>query len=388
MAIIGRFLQKHDSSFFLFGPRGTGKTTWLKETYPEALYIDLLSPDIYRRLLAKPERLKQIIEGNPGKTIIIIDEIQRVPQLLTVVHQKIDENKKYQFILTGSSSRKLKRTGIDLLAGRAVNLNMHPFLASELKNQFNFENSLQYGMLPLIFDVDNKAITLESYITLYIKEEVQQEGFLRNIGNFTRFLESISFSHGNVLNISDVARDCEVSRKTVEGYFSILEDLLLSFILPVFSKRAKRKLIRHKKFYIFDSGVFRSLRPKGPLDNPAEIDGACLEGLVAQQLRAWISYSAEKYTLFFWRTKSGNEVDFILYGDDSITAIEVKNSDKIHKKDLTGLKAFTVDYPQSRCFLLYRGNEQLKIDNIYCIPCEDFLISLVPGKKIMNGFGG
>jgi uncharacterized protein len=198
-------------------------------------------------------------------------------------------------------------------------------------------------------------------------------------------LESISFSHGNVLNVADVARDCEVSRKTVEGYIAILEDLLLSFTLPVFSKRAKRILIKHEKFYFFDAGVFRSLRPGGPLDNPHEIDGVCLEGLVAQHLRAWISYSSGKQTLFFWRTKSGNEVDFILYGEKSITAIEVKNSDKIHKKDLSGLKAFKEDYPQAQCFLLYRGKEQLKMNDIYCIPCKRFLMSLFPGREIGAG---
>lgn len=382
MALVKRFFHDVTTNYFLFGPRGTGKTTWLKSYYHDALYIDLLSPDIFRQLTAKPERIREIIEGNPGKKTIIIDEIQKVPELLSVIHQLIEENKNLKYVLTGSSSRKLKRTGIDLLAGRAINKTLHPFVASEIGKDFLLEKALKYGMLPLVYNSKNKKETLDAYIALYLKEEVQQEGLVRNMGNFTRFLEAISFSHASVLNVSEIARECEVSRKTVEGYVSILEDLLLSFKIPVFTKKAKRNLVKHEKFYLFDTGVFRTIRPVGPLDRPSEIDGACIEGLIAQHLKAWISYSIKDFNLYYWRTKAGNEVDFIIYGEKGLWAIEVKNSNKIHKKDLYGLKSFREDYPIANCILLYRGKEKLKKENILCIPSEYFLLSLKPDMPI------
>ncbi|MBN2189782.1 MAG: ATP-binding protein, partial [Candidatus Aureabacteria bacterium] len=341
---------------------------------------DLLSPDIFRLYTARPERLREIIQGNPGKDVIIIDEIQKVPSLLDVVHQIIEEKTGKRFILTGSSARKLKRSGVDLLAGRALYKTFHPFMASELKNNFSIDSALQTGLLPLVFSSARPAEVLNSYISLYLNQEVLAESLVRNIGGFARFLEAVSFSHASVMNLSSVARDCGTGRKTAEGYVSILEDLLLSFSLPVFSKRAKRQLISHSKFYFFDSGVYRSIRPAGPLDNVHEIDGSALEGLVAQHLTAWNSYSGNKYGLYFWRTKSGVEVDFIIYGPDMLTAIEVKNSDIIRSRDLKGLRSFKEDYPEASALLLYRGREKMKTGDIMCMPCDEFLSGLVPGK--------
>jgi predicted AAA+ superfamily ATPase len=202
------------------------------------------------------------------------------------------------------------------------------------------------------------------------------------VGGFARFLEAISFSHGAVLNTAAVARDCAVGRKTVENYIEILEDLLLSWRLPVFTRRARRHLISHPKFYFFDTGVYRSLRPTGPLDSPAEIGGAGLEGLVAQHLRAWQAYGHCAVSLGYWRTKSGNEVDFVVYGENTFAAIEVKNATRPKAADLGGLKAFHVDYPEARLLLLYRGTERLLIDGVLCLPCEDFLAD--PGTHL-NG---
>ena len=202
------------------------------------------------------------------------------------------------------------------------------------------------------------------------------EGHVRNIGNFSRFIEAVSFSHGSVLSISEISRECEVERKTVEAYVNILEDLYLSFRIPVFSKCAKRKLIKHPKFYLFDAGVYSSLRPADPLDTPSEIGGSALEGLVAQHIRAWNAYSGNKHTLSFWRTKSGTEVGFIVYGNDGLWAVEVKNSKKIYSKDLKGLITFKEDYPTAQTFLLYRGNDRLLIKGILCLPCNDFLKGL------------
>jgi predicted AAA+ superfamily ATPase len=217
-----------------------------------------------------------------------------------------------------------------------------------------------------------------------LHEEVQTEGLVRNIGGFARFLEAISFSHANVLNISNVARECEIERKVVENYINITEDLLLAYRLPIFTKRAKRKVIAHPKFYFFDAGVFRSLRPSGPLDQPQEIEGAALEGLVAQHLRAWIAYREQKSELYFWRTYSRVEVDFVIYGADNFIAIEVKNSHKIRLEDLHGLLRFKEEYPESKTLLLYRGREQLKKGDIWCLPCSEFLAELRPDQQICD----
>ena len=377
MKSIKRTFIAPKESFFLFGPRGTGKSTYLRDNFPNAKLIDFLDPGTYRSFIGRPEILKEIVEGNSDKKIFILDEIQKIPEVLTVVHQLIETKKKVQFILTGSSSRKLKRTGVDLLGGRAELCRMHPFTAKELGSYFNLESALKFGLLPLVYDKSDPSSSLRAYLGLYIKEEVFSEGLVRNIGNFSRFLEAVSFSHASILNTSNVARESGVERKTVEGYLSILEDLLLSFTIPIFSKKAKRDLISHKKFYLFDAGVFLEMRPKGPLDAPEEIAGASLEGLVAQNLRAYLDYEKKSANLYYWRTRSGLEVDFVLYGKDIFWAIEVKNSNKIRTEDLKGLQQFLLDYPTCDAYLLYRGKERLKKDNILCLPIEDFLLEFL-----------
>jgi predicted AAA+ superfamily ATPase len=382
MEITPRYFRESQQSFFLFGPRGTGKSTWLKHHHPEALLLDLLDPEVFRAYSAKPERLREVVEAQGLGTTIIVDEIQKLPQLLDVVHLLMESREGLRFILTGSSARKLKRSGVDLLAGRALVRTLHPFMASELGKGFSLKDALAVGLIPLVVDSSNPEETIRSYAAVYLKEEVQTEGLVRSIGGFSRFLESISFSHGAVLNISDVARDCQVERKTAEGYVSILEDLLLAFRIPVFSRRAKRTLSSHPKFFYFDSGVFRSVRPRGPLDSPQEIEGAALEGLVAQHLRAWIAYSGDQSTLFFWRTKSGTEVDFVVYGKDVFCALEVKNTAKINPKMLQGLLAFKEDYPEAQILFLYRGRERLKIKEVLCLPVQEFLLNLEPGKRL------
>ena len=204
------------------------------------------------------------------------------------------------------------------------------------------------------------------------------EGLVRNIGSFARFLEAMSFAHGSVLNLAAVSRESAVSRKTAEGYLEILEDLLLGFRLDVFTRRAKRAVAAHPKFYFFDAGVFRANRPTGPLDSPAELDGGALEGLVAQHLRAWCDYSAGRHQLHYWQTRAQVEVDFVVYGESGLYALEVKNTRQIRPEDLRALKAFGEDYPQCARYLLYRGKERLWRDGILCMPCEDFLLQLRP----------
>lgn len=376
METINRFLKSEKQSFFLLGPRGTGKSTFIKRTYPQALYLDLLLPDVFRNYTARPERLKELIDAHKEKRTVVIDEIQKAPQLLEVVHSLIEEKRGLQFIMTGSSARKLRRGGVNLLAGRALMRHMHPFMAAELKNLFELDNALQIGTIPLVLNSEDPRATLQAYVDLYIREEVQMEGLTRNIGNFTRFLGAMSFSHGSVLNISNVARECQIERKVVEGYIVILEDLLLAFRIPVFSRRAKRAVASHPKFYFFDAGIYNVLRPSGPLDRPEEKSGAALEGLVAQHLRVWIDYFHPDCELLYWRTSAGTEVDFIVYGKGIFHAIEVKNTATIHPQDLRPLKAFGEDYPEAKRFLVCRGRERLLRDGISIEPAAEFLLGL------------
>jgi predicted AAA+ superfamily ATPase len=384
MELLPRLFSAPKDSFFLFGPRGTGKSTWLRTTYPDAPLVDLLDPVTHRAYVARPERLAEVVAGNPSAQQVIVDEVQRVPALLDVVHKLIEERGRHttQFILTGSSARKLKRTGVDLLAGRLVLRSLHPFMAAELGEGFDLGAALEVGLLPLVLGAADPRETLRSYVSLYLQQEVQAEGLVRNIGNFARFLEAISFSHAAMLNTSAVARECEVGRKTVEGYVAVLEDLLLGFRVRSFTKRARRHVVQHPKFYYADAGVFRSVRPRGALDRPQEIGGACLEGLVAQHLRAWIAYAGEQRGLFFWRTKSGVEVDFVVYGPDTFAGIEVKSSSSVHSGDVRSLRAFREDYPQAQVCLLHGGAERRMVNGVPCLPCGRFLRDLIPGKSL------
>ncbi len=375
MESIHRFLQDPKMSFFLFGPRGSGKSTWVRYQFPTALRIDLLDPETDRVYSARPERLREAIFGQ-SEQVILIDEVQKVPALLDVVHQLIEEKRGLKFILTGSSARKLKKTGVDLLAGRALLKTLHPFAAAELGAQFQLTQALQTGLLPIVMAAPEPAEVLKSYVALYVREDVQMEGLVRNVGNFSRFLEAISFSHGEVLNINNVARECEVERKVVTNYITILEDLLLAFRVPVFAKRSQRAVISHSKFYLFDTGVYQSLRPHGPLDRPGMIEGAALEGLVAQQLRAWLAYFADDHQLYFWRTQAQTEVDFVIYGNDIFWAIEVKSTPRVRPEDLRGLTSFRQEYPECQAILLYRGQERLLQKEILCLPVEVFLQQL------------
>ena len=373
-----RYFIPPTDHFFLLGPRGTGKTWLTQLLFPDALRIDLLDPETVRSLSARPERLRELLAARPEVRQVVVDEVQKLPDLLEVAHLLIEEKRDVQFIFTGSSARKLRRAGVNLLGGRAAQKALHPFMAAELGSRFQLDEALRLGMLPVVLAAKDPAEILRAYNGLYLREEVQMEGLVRSVGSFSRFLEAISFSHGAVLNLASVARECQVNRKTVEGFLEILEDLLLAFRVPVFTRRAQRELAVHPKFYFFDAGVFRANRPAGPLDAPAVIDGAALEGLVAQHLRAWCDYSGGNHRLHYWQTRSKVEIDFVVYGETGFHALEVKNSVRVRPEDLRGLKKFGEDFPESRRWLLYRGRERLLIDGVLCLPCEEFLLDLKP----------
>lgn len=376
-----RFFTPPGESYFLFGPRGTGKSTWLKSHYPNAFWVNLLDPETFRLFSAYPERLASVLKEHPSQKTVVIDEVQKAPELLNVVHSLIEEKLDYQFILTGSSARKLKKQGVNLLGGRALLRHMPPFFASELGSDFRLERALVQGMLPIVCDARNPNEVLRAYAGIYLKEEVQAEGLVRDVGDFARFLETMSFSHASVLNASNISRDCQIARKTVDSYLLILDDLLLSFQLSVFRRKAKRALSTHNKFYLFDAGVYNSLRPQALYDVPTEKEGLALEGLVAQHLKSWVDAQRGDYQLHFWRTSSGLEVDFILTGPDLFCAIEVKNGTAVHPGDLRGLEAFRQDYPEVTPLLLYRGQHRFKQKEILCCPVEEFLLSIDPNQS-------
>ena len=361
-------------SFFLFGPRGTGKTTWVKSVFPKAIYIDLLEAELFNDLLANPQRLGNFIPKD-FQDWVIIDKVQRIPELLSEVHRLI-EKYKYKFVLTGSSARKLRQKGHNLLAGRALTYPMYPLTVPELGEDFNFNHSLRYGQLPSVYTEENPKRYLESYVKTYLEEEVRQEGLTRNLGAFTRFLESASFSQGSTLNISSVARECSIERKVVENYFTILEDLLIAYRISVFTRKTKRRLVAHPKFYFFDVGVYRTLRPMGPLDMPEVIDGVAFETLFFQELMAVNSALGLGYTIYYWRTSNNMEVDFILYGEKGILAFEVKRTGKVIGPMLSGLKSFLRDYPMANAYFIYGGERRVRDGDIEILPINDALKKL------------
>lgn len=383
MELVSRFFTIPEQSFFLFGPRGTGKSTWLRAQLPDSLYLDLLEPLLRRSLVARPERLRDVLAGSPGARDVVIDEIQQAPELLSVVHAVLEGPSPPRFVLTGSSARKLRRADVNLLGGRALNLTLHPFMAAELPD-FDLKRALWLGLVPLVVGASNPERTLDAYASLYIDQEVLAEGLTRDVGAFARFLEAISFSHGGQLNLAAVARDCEVGRRTVGAYVEVLEDLLMAFRVPVFRKRAKRATVARDKLYFFDAGIFRSLRPTGPLERPNEVEGQGLEGLVAQHLRAWVAYSGNRSSVYYWRTRGGTEVDFVVYGPDGFHAFEVKNARRVHSNDLRPLRTFRKDYPEASAAILHRGNERLRIGDVWCLPVEQFLRRVVPGKGLLD----
>jgi len=310
-----------------------------------------------------------------GSQEVVIDEVQKLPALLDEVHRLI-ETQGYRFILTGSSARKLRRSGVNLLAGRARTLTMHPFTASELGDRFDLAHAIRYGMLPTVWTSADPSDYLKSYVGTYLREEVQQEALVRNLARFSRFLEAASFCQGAVLNVQSVATDCGISRKTVESHFELLEDLLLGVRLPSFRRRAKRRIVTHPKFYFFDAGVYRALRPRGPLDATDEIEGAAIETLLFQSLRAENADRNLGYEIAFWRASDGTEVDFVLYGERGLRAFEVKRTSRFRETDLTPLRRLCDDYPEAKAHLLYGGSQRYRFRKLEGRPFGEALRQL------------
>ncbi|OFZ83467.1 MAG: hypothetical protein A2583_04545 [Bdellovibrionales bacterium RIFOXYD1_FULL_53_11] len=365
------FKPEKQSSFFIFGARGTGKTSWLGSHYKSAIFFDLLEAETLFDLRSDHNNLeKRIPPGYRGA--VIIDEVQKLPLILDEVHRLIEKNKRLQFVLTGSSARKLKRSGVNLMAGRALVRNFYPLTAEELGSDFNISKALKTGLLPAAYTSENPDSFLKAYVLTYLDVEVRLEGLAKDMMDFTRFLQAASFSQGSLLNVSTVASDCAIERRTVSNYFELLRDILLSYELPVFSKRAKRELIKHRKFYFFDAGVFRILRPRGPLDSESEMSGPAMETLVLQELMAINSYNELGYEISTWHTKNHEEVDFVLYGPKGFFAIEVKSGSRFRESEAHCLELFAGDYPQAHLLYLYGGDRHFSHGKIEVMPLDKF----------------
>lgn len=379
-----RQLQKPSRSFFLFGPRATGKSTWLKASFPEHYYLDLLRNDIYFHLSSSPANFRERILGqNPETTWIIVDEIQRLPVLLQDVHSLIEE-KKYRFALSGSSARKLKRGQANLLAGRASVKHLFPLTWSEYGDAATLEDVLAFGSLPnVITDPDSRIEQLEAYVGTYLREEIKEEALTRNVPAFGRFLEVAALTNAQVTNLSNIARDAGISRSTTSTYFEILVDTLLGFWLPAWTPRAKIKEIAHPKFYFFDTGVLRGVQKMLREKISPEQQGILFETFLLHELNAHQAYADTGGNFYYWRTSSGIEIDVIWQRASTIVAIEIKSSVRWKSDYEAGFRSLmSSSIKPTACYGVYLGNDILKKDFGWVLPWKEFLKRLYDKKII------
>jgi predicted AAA+ superfamily ATPase len=378
--LYARLLAAPRGSFFLLGPRGTGKSTWLRKTFPGACTFDLLDEARYQAFLADIGLFAAELRPLARGTLVVVDGVQRLPALLNEVHRHIEE-RGLRFILCGSSARKLKTAGTNLLAGRAVRRLLHPLLPQELGGDFDLDEVLRWGSLPVVWTAPDRADALAAYAHLYLREEVQAEAIVRNLPGFARFLPVAALFHAQVLNAAGLARDAGVARTTVAGYLEILEDTLLTFSLPAYEARLRVRERRHPKLYWADPGLPRAMkRQTGP--PVAEEIGPLFEGWVAALLRALRDYRGLFEEWFYWAPASAAtvEVDFLLRRGRRFTAIEAKATRRIHDADLRGLRAIA-DLPAiRRRLLVYCGDRRLETtEGIEVLPVGAFLQELESG---------
>lgn len=369
-----RLLSPKKKSFFLLGPRGTGKTTWLRQQFPHALFLDLLDETLFFQLQTDRGALAQILE-HATQDWVIIDEFQRIPSLLNTVHRYIERGKK--FALSGSSARKIRQAGVNLLAGRALDTHMHPFIPRELGANFQLERALQYGLIPSIYFEEAPYDTLSAYTKFYIQQEIQMEALVRNLPSFLRFLQIASLFHGQVVQFSTLARDAEIARSTAQGHMEILLDTLLGYLIPAFTPKLRVREKHSPKFYFFDCGIARTLKyGKGPL--PPDAIGHLFEGLILQILLAYRDYFDLFDEIFYWApSKSTLEVDFILKKGEDLVALEVKYTSRIRPEHLKGLKAIAELPNVQRRILVYVGTlSQRTEEGIEILTFSDFTEAL------------
>lgn len=383
---LSRILKR--KSLFLFGPRQTGKSTFLRKKYPEALYINLLKPDEYEQLTLDPALLRKKVSAFKKKkgSLVIIDEIQKLPYLTNEVQNLIFEYAELRFILTGSSARKLKMQGVNLLGGRASWVNMHPLNDFELKrseNSLSFDERLLWGSLPPMVTSEEKALDIADYIQLYITQEIQQEGLVRRLPPFRRFLTFAALSNSQILNYTSLGNDAQLAPTTVADYYSILEDTLIGQRVSPFSLGKSRKAISKEKFYFFDTGVANALCSRRELINHSNDFGVLFENYIYNEIKTYIDYKQLQFTINFWRTYEGSEIDFIIYEslNSPPIAIEVKSTTKLRPKDFQGFKDFCEECTQvkSKILVCQAPSEYLE-DDVRVLPVQTFLSELWSGS--------
>jgi predicted AAA+ superfamily ATPase len=365
------FADNEGQSIFFWGPRQTGKSTLLKQVFPDALCFDLLLSDVFSRLLINPEYLRQAILAQSKKKVII-DEIQKIPILLNEVHWLI-ENHQIQFILSGSSPRKIIRSGENLLGGRALRYELFPLVSAEIPD-FDLLRALNHGLLPRHYLAKNPKRLIAAYIGNYLQDEIVAEARIRNVDVFARFLNAAAFSNGEMVNFNNIATDCGVSAPTIKEYFRILEDTLIGKFIPVFQHKPKRRVQKAPKFYFFDNGIVNHLLNRGKIELNSELFGNAFETLILHELLAHSHYSGNEYPISFWRTASQIEVDFIL-GKHEV-AIEVKSSSGITGKHLSGIKAFKEEYTVKKSIIVCNEAMPRILDGIDILPWREFLYRL------------
>jgi predicted AAA+ superfamily ATPase len=365
------------SSFFLFGVRGVGKSTWARMTFPAARRFDLLADDTYQELLARPATFADEIRDLDAGSWVVVDEIQRIPPLLNEVHRAI-ENRRLRFALLGSSARKLKAAGTNLLAGRAIWKTLYPLVPQELGLDHDLERILRHGSIPLVWNAADPEATLRAYVQLYLREEIRAEALVRNLPGFARFLPIAALFHGQAVNVAGIARDAGAARTTVNGYLEILEDTLMTYRLPAFETKLRVRERKHPKLYWVDPGIVRALKKHvGPVGS--EETGPLFEGWVLTVLRA----HAEEQDLFeeisYWAPAQARltEVDFLLRRGREHLAIEVKSASRVAAPLLAGLRAIGELHRLTRRILVYRGTRRLRTpEGIEVLPVQHFLAAL------------
>ena len=364
-----------DGSIFLFGARQTGKSTFLEQTLKNAVFFDLLDSNLRLKLQRDPSLLYDTLQDKPAGTIIVIDEIPEIPELLNEVHRLI-QKKGLRFVLTGSSPRKLKRKGHNALGGRAAPCFFFPFVSAELHN-IDLDKALLYGLLPPHYLAKNPRRLLSGYIDIYLKEEIKEEALSRNIAVFQRFMQAAALTSGEIVNYTNIANDCNVSAKTIKEYFSILEDTLIGYMLPAYTKTNKRKVTQAPKFYFFDVGVYNYLLQRTSLPPETPEYGHSFEHFVMQELRAYVNYFQKDETLSYWHTYNNKEIDVVV-GQAKI-GIEIKSTAEIQPKHLSNFKDYHDEFHDSRCIIVSRDKLTRRNGNIEIMYVFDFLKQLWAG---------
>ncbi len=372
-----------NESCFLWGPRQVGKTTFLKESFPHSKYFDLMDAKTFQAMSIHPALMAEEILAAPDaqKRPIIVDEIQKIPLLLDEV-QRLIVNHQITFILCGSSARKLKRGGANLLGGRALRYELFPLVSQEIPN-FDLVRALNHGLIPRHYLSDRPFDLLQAYVGEYLKEEIMAEALTRNVAAFGRFLEKAAFSNGEMVVLKNIASDCGVDAKTIKAYFEIMEDTLLGRFVPSFQKKPKRKTIGSPRFYFFDLGLANFLLKRRDIQTESELFGRAFEHFIYQEITAHQHYSRLGYEVNYWRTTSGYEVDFVL-GDAEIL-IEVKGVPQVQPRHLKGIKAFCEEYKTRQNMIVSLDSAPRLVENILILPWKEFLRRLWGGEIFKRG---